>query len=101
MVTHAAGESAADFCFYHEDPSFRFKGATAVVLAAKNEAHLRSIEDYLTQEGLQDYSRVVESSEPYRNQLMAIGLWPAERSYFGTSLTHFNLLNSCFELDNL
>lgn len=94
MVTHAAGESAAYYTLYEDVvPS-----GIAVVLEAKNEAHLKEIETYLRKEGLQDYVPIVESSEPYKNQLMAIGLYPAEREYFGELLGKFQTLKTC--LDN-
>ncbi len=79
MVTHAAGESA----HLYEDPyDGRFRGATAVVLEAKNEAHLKDYIDYVKGQGLL-YTVVTESGGPYHGQDMAIGVCPGDRNLIG------------------
>jgi hypothetical protein len=100
MVTHAAGESGA--MWGYQDGGGLPPHTTAVVLEANDEAHLGNIANYLGREGLL-YEAVYESSEPYIGQLMAIGLWPDDRAYFGTLLAHFKLLKTCLPtipLDN-
>lgn len=96
MVTHAAGESAAHSSI-HYDESRVEEGTTAIVLEAYDEAHLRRIRDFIGKEGF-DYDSIVESSAPYENQLMAIGLWPEERTYFGDQLKKFQLLKTCLDI---
>lgn len=94
MVTHAAGESAP----LYQDENGHFRGATAVVLEAKDEAHLHKISEYLWYHDL-DKVEIYESSEPYANQLMAIGLVPLERTdQVRELLGEFQTLKSC--LDN-
>lgn len=95
QVTHAAGESAAAWAFQGE--SDLGQGTVAVVLEAVNERHLNKIREFIGQEGL-DFQPIYESSEPYANQLMAIGLWPEERAYFGDLLSKYQLLKTCVNI---
>jgi hypothetical protein len=88
MVTHAAGESAS----LYEDPyDGRFRGATAVVLEAKNEEHLERIESLLQQLKIR-YVAVHEPGAPYLGQFMAIGLVPVERESVSEDLRGFQTL---------
>lgn len=91
MVTHAAGESGA---LYSDSYDGRFRGATAVVLEARNELHLDKIAERLRQLDIQCVE-VWENSGPYATQLMAIGVVPRERD---TRLSEYQLLKGC--LDN-
>ena len=103
MTTHAAGESAAVYerSYWNEHeggPNYgHFEGATAVVLEAKDEKHLRQIASYLG-EAKVDYTTVHESGGEYSGQFMAIGVIPAEREDIAEKLRDFSLLKNC--LDN-
>lgn len=94
MVTHAAGESGA---LYQDEYDGRFKGATAVVLAANNESHLERIDEYLYSTKVRRVC-ITESSEPYKGQLMAIGVVPGSRDILGPLMSEFQTLKTC--LDN-
>jgi hypothetical protein len=94
MVTHAAGESGA---LYQDEYNGRFRGATAVVLEANDEAHLRRIDKYLSDNALQRVC-VVESGGVYTNQLMSIGCVPGRRAALSHLLAKFVTLKVC--LDN-
>lgn len=85
MTVHAAGESAASL-----GPGFA--GATAVVLEAKDEAHLNEIYDYLWEAKFVDVVLVHEPDGPYHGQLMAIGVVPGERETLGPLMKKFTLL---------
>lgn len=86
MVTHAAGESGA---LYHSEEDGRFRGATAVVLKAENEADLNRIEEYLHGLNLA-YTTVYEKGGCWDGQFMAIGLVPCDRD---GRLAHFPILD--------
>jgi hypothetical protein len=90
MVTHAAGESGALYCDAYDG---RFRGATAVVLEARNELHLDKIAENLR---LMDIPcvEVWENSGPYAEQLMAIGVVPRERD---ARLNDYQLLKGCVD----
>lgn len=90
MVTHAAGESGA---LYQDLYNGRFRGATAVVLEAKNERDLTDILDYLTEEQIQ-HVVVHESEGEYHGQLMAIGLVPTEREFLAPKLEDYQTLKT-------
>lgn len=94
MITHAAGESGA---LYADEYDGRFRGATAVVLEAKSESHLKQMEEYFRSNHIR-YVVVHESSGPYGGQLMAIGLVPGEREDLAPKLSSFQVLK---KLDNL
>lgn len=88
MVTHAAGESGA---LYQDPYDGRFRGATAVVLEAKNEADLKDISDRLAVL-LVHHTCVWETTEPYRDQLMAIGVVPGDRERLQQHMTAYQTL---------
>lgn len=93
QITHAAGESA----HLYQDENGRFRGATAVVLEAKDQKHLKNIRNYLMDEDIQ-YIQVIESSEPYANQLMALGLVPTERTpLLSAKLGEYQTLKTCID----
>lgn len=93
MITHAAGESAS----LYEDPyDGRFRGATAVVLEAKDEVHLELIQEYLTANKIQHVA-VHEAGGPYSGRFLAIGLVPAERETLAAKMREFQCLK---KLDN-
>lgn len=68
QLIHAAGESSAG-----RVP----KGTTAVVLAARDEAHLSSLERRLLRLRI-DHRAIREPDPPYHGALMAIGLAPVD-----------------------
>lgn len=82
QVVHAAGESS---------PGGLPPDTHAVVLAARDEAHLAAIEGSLTQAGIAAHS-VVENDPPYAGQLMAIGLSPAPKDEVRRPLSNLPLL---------
>lgn len=90
MVTHAAGESAA---IYKLVAGKEFWGCTAVVLEARNEAHLRKISLTLDDSDLL-YVGVFESDGPYAGQMMALGLVPVEREKAAGLLGELQTLKS-------
>lgn len=95
MITHSAGESAAKFenDNWNYDHGLKpFKGATAIVLEAKDEAHLDWIADYLDQHGI-EFIGIYEKDGPYDNQLMSIGVVPRERE--PELFKEFQTLKSC------
>lgn len=94
MVTHAAGESGA---LYQDEYDGRFRGATAVVLEAKNEDSLYAAERRLRASGWNPVA-IVESHGVYAGQLMALGLIPMPRVVKGHWIWDCQLLKSC--LDN-
>jgi hypothetical protein len=53
-------------------------GTHAVVLAAKDQDHLRDVSAYLANKLVKHHS-VYENDPPYADQLMAIGVPPAPR----------------------
>jgi|SRR5882724_6029863 len=96
MVTHAAGESAVKYecnqINIFNDPIF--KGATAVVLEAKHEVHLKDIAKYLKDNKI-EFIEVHESGGDYNGQFMAIGLVPIEREEVAIKLRDFQTLKTC------
>lgn len=96
MITHAAGESASDYKPFGPN---RFSGATAVVLGVDNEKELQAAEDILWGNHI-GYEPIVESAEPYRGQLMALGLVPVEKESVYDIMRNFKLLHSLI-LDNV
>ncbi|HVI40685.1 MAG TPA: hypothetical protein VM577_08495, partial [Anaerovoracaceae bacterium] len=94
MITHAAGESGA---LYMDPYDGRFRGATAVVLEAKNEGILKADAAYFRNNGIR-HVEVHESGGPYHGQLMAIGLVPDDREILAPKLSTFQTLKV---LDNV
>lgn len=90
MVTHAAGDSASTRMWPLPPHTI------AVVLEAKDEDHLKDISGYLRANKV-EFIPVVESSEPYANQLMALGLIPVEREKVSEILKEFQTLKTCKE----
>ncbi|MEM9462699.1 MAG: hypothetical protein AAGF11_51600 [Myxococcota bacterium] len=66
QLIHAAGESS---------PGSLPSGTRAVALAARDEAHLRSIEQCLVRLGI-EHRAIREPDPPWCGALMAIGLMP-------------------------
>lgn len=100
MVCHAAGESSVHFensegWRYDEQPAFT--GATAVVLEAKSEDHLKRIAEDLKTDQI-DFIEVHESGGDFSGQFMAIGLVPIEREAIASKLREYQTLKTC--LDN-
>lgn len=93
MCTHAAGESAI-----WNPTDVAACNTRAVVLQAKDEAHLEKIRSYLIGENI-PHVKIVEDAGRYAHQLMAIGVIPVEHIILGNKLADFTLLNSCLELD--
>lgn len=91
MITHAAGESGA---LYEDNYDGRFRGATAVVLEARDQYHLDMIEKYLQSKNIQ-YVAVHESGGEFHGQFMAIGVVPGERETLSNYFSTFGLLKSC------
>ena len=94
QLTHAAGESAAR---YQDPEDGRFKHAIAVVLEAKNEDALHKVQRKLWVHNIQ-YVTIEENEGPYKGQMTAIGIVPAERSKFGDILAGYQTLKT---LDNV
>lgn len=97
MVCHAAGESGATYERkegWRYDDSTAFSGATAVILEAKDEKHLRQISAYLDEVEIA-YKTVHESGGEYSGQLMALGLIPIEREAIAEKLREFQTLKTC------
>jgi hypothetical protein len=88
MVTHAAGESGA---LYQDPYDGRFRGATAVVLEAKNERWLNDYAEYLRANDIQCVE-VHESGGPFHGQFMAIGVVPCDRERIATKFEHLQVL---------
>ena len=68
QLTHAAGESS---------PGSLPKNTTAVVLAAKNEAHLEFVEAKLRRLAIPHHA-IREPDSPWNEALMSIGIPPVE-----------------------
>jgi peptidyl-tRNA hydrolase len=97
MVTHAAGESAAQYEAkegWRYDSAPCFTGATAVVLQAENEYDLVRIGDILSDEEI-PHVDIHESDGAYHGQLMAIGVRPASREALSPRMRAFRLLTEC------
>lgn len=90
MICHAAGESGH---LYEAEEDGRFRGATAIVLEAKDENELDKAEDYLDYWSIQAVS-IRESEGPYAGQLMAIGLVPVERDTVSKLMERFQALKA-------
>ena len=77
-MIHGAGESS---------PGTLQPGTYAVALHARDEEHLRSIAEFLEENGVAHHL-IIENAEAYQGQLMAIGVVPDVRSklrkYFST-----------------
>jgi hypothetical protein len=82
QVVHAAGESA---------PGNLPEGTYAVVLAARDEAHLRAIADQLDAAAV-PLVRIVESDAPHQGALMAVGLRPCQKGDVRRHLSSLPLL---------
>lgn len=82
MLIHAAGESSPGNL-----PPHTF----AIALEARDESHLDSISKKLFESGIA-HKRIVETDAPYKNQLMAIGVRPMERSKVRPYLSELPLL---------
>lgn len=82
QIIHAAGESS---------PGDLDPGTFAVALKARDEAHLREISERLFSAGVK-HKRIIESDEPYANQLMAIGIFPMERDKVKSILSSLPLV---------
>lgn len=70
QLIHAAGESS---------PGNLPEHTFAVCLAARDEAHLLEIEQKLLDLGIA-HKAIREPDPPWNNALMAIGIYPCERS---------------------
>ena len=90
MVTHAAGESGA---IYRDPLDGRFRGATAVVLGAKNQDAILDALVYMDKKNIQHVA-VVESGAPYDGQFMAIGIVPGNRDKLGPLMAEFQVLKA-------
>lgn len=97
MVTHAAGESAARWIGFTPAARRLPPHTTAVVLEAKDERHLEHILAHIIRLDVA-FEPIFESGGPYANQLMAIGLLPANREAIGHLLKEYQTLKS--SLDN-
>lgn len=75
QVTHAAGESYADFGRLGSDPT---DPMIAVVLGVPNQRSLQRLERRLKKARI-PHVAIREPDEPWNGQLMTIGLWPCER----------------------
>jgi hypothetical protein len=82
QLIHAAGESSPGNLPPH---------TYAIALVAKNEADLNDISFQLFKAGIK-HKRIVESDEPWNNQLMAIGIPPMPRSKLKKLLSKYPLL---------
>lgn len=81
-VAHAAGESS---------PGDLPPCTHVVVLAARDEAHLREVAGRLRTAGV-SHREVVEVDAPYTGQLMAIGCVPGRKEVVGRTLSSLPLL---------
>lgn len=97
MVCHAAGESAV---LYQDPYDGRFRGATAVVLEAKDERWLNDYAEYLRQHDIQNVE-VHESGGPFNGQFMAIGIVPCDREKIAKRLEHLQVLKVSTYLDKV
>ena len=79
---HAAGESS---------PGLLPEGTYAVVLAVNGSAELEQLSSRLQAAGIR-HKQIRESDEPYRGELMALGLEPAPRSVLKKYLSSLRLL---------
>ena len=93
MLVHAAGESGA---LYQDPYDGRFRHAIAVVLEAKNEKALYSVEQELRDHNIQ-YVAIFENDNEWGGQFMAIGLVPVERNKVADVLSEYQTLKM---LDN-
>lgn len=82
QVTHAAGESSSGGL---PDQTY------AVVLAARDEAHLRDLHALFSAQGI-DHKLIKEDDPPWLGQATAIGLAPAPRSAHRRLLSSLPLL---------
>lgn len=76
QITHAAGESFADYCadrWLDDIP----RGTVAVVLGVRSERALREWQRRFNDHGI-PYRAIWENAGPYANQLTAIGCWPTD-----------------------
>jgi len=80
MIVHAAGESS---------PGNLPPGTYVVVLAAKNEPHLREIVERLVLIGIA-HSTIYEPD--FNNELMAVGIVPCCRSMIRKEVSQLPLL---------
>ena len=85
MIVHAVGDSV-------EGP--HPPGTYAVVLAAKDEAHIASIAAFLEQKGV-GLVRVSEEDPPYSGQLMALGLRLGRKEVVGRYVSSLPKLGKC------
>lgn len=74
---HAFGESGAEWALANGKPIP--KHTFAIVLAVKDEEHLRKISWDLAIAGIR-FNLIIESDPPYSGQATAIGIWPTDRS---------------------
>lgn len=82
MIVHAAGESVIE----------RLDDTThAVVLTARDEAHLRAEADRLEARGV-ELVRVIEDRAPYAGALMALGIRPGRKEALRRHLSSLPLL---------
>lgn len=81
QIAHAAGESS---------PGNLKPGTFAVVLAARDAAHLAQVADRLRIANV-NYVAVFESDAPYTDQLMSIGVAPGPRSTLRQHLSSLSL----------
>lgn len=86
MVAHAAGESAALYDF-----EGGFPGSVAVILEAKNEAHLLQIREELKYKGVA-HVKIMEPSAPYNGQMMAVGVVPDDRTRLSPLMEPYQVL---------
>jgi peptidyl-tRNA hydrolase len=82
QAVHAAGESS---------PGLLPEGTYAVVLAVNGSAELEQLSSRLQAAGIR-HKQIRESDEPYRGELMALGLEPAPRSVLKKYLSSLRLL---------
>lgn len=90
QLTHAAGES------FYRLPQFstgsQYSTHTiAVVLGARNETKLLKLEDWLKEDDV-PHVAIREPDAPWYNQLMAIGLVPAQRETVQKYVKYFQTI---------
>lgn len=99
QAVHAAGESSTHYAGAYDSTLYRTHlpaHTVAVVLEAEDELHLLEIQKMLQVNSVKHVS-VVETDQPYCQQLMAIGLVPTSSDEVVKLLKPFKLLRKLEE----
>lgn len=90
QVTHAAGESFAEWSALHHGMRPP-EHTTAVVLEARNAQHIYAILRKLDTTGI-DFAPIYEPDAPWNGTLMAIGVYPGNRDALSHHFKGLSLL---------